>query len=98
MSNLMMFLGLMGILAGASGAPSVKGGTTPGRRGSLWWQSLAGFVHGIMLAALVYLVGTLNAAGVKMSAYLPQVLPEAIRQLLYGLTPLQAAAYFIWSL
>ncbi len=48
--------------------------------------TLTGFISGLMLAALVYLLGSLNAAGVKMSAYLPQVLPDAIRQILYGLS------------
>ena len=94
MSNLMMFLALMGILAGASGARRDKGGEDPWKL-ALSRGSSAGFVHGIMLAVLVYLVGTLNAAGIKMSGYLPQVLPEAIRQLLYGLNPLSAALFHL---
>ena len=36
-----------------------------------------------------------NATGVKMSAYLPQVLPEAIRQFLFGQVPIQAAGFYL---
>ena len=95
MSDLMIFLGLMGILAGASGGrKDNRRGRSPGGRFSLR-ATLTGFIHGIMLAVLVYLVGSLNAAGVKMSAYLPQVLPEAILQLLYGQNPIQAALFHL---
>ena len=89
MSNLMIFLGLMGILSGISGGRKVIGAP------DLWKSvlsraTLTGFVHGIMLAVLVYLMGSLNAAGIKMSAYLPQLLPDAIKQFLYGQNPVIA--------
>jgi len=80
----------MGIFAGASGSRKVMGeidswGLVLSR------ATLTGFIHGIMLASLVCLAGSLNAAGIKMSAYLPQLLPDAILQLLYGRSPIQAA-------
>ena len=93
MFNLMLFLGLMGILR-RERRPPAKGSDKSGKTVVLR-AALTGFITGIMLAALVYLLGALNAAGVKMSAYLPQVLPEAIRQVLYGLAPLQAAAFHL---
>jgi len=94
MSNLMMFLGLMGILAGTSGGRKVMG-EIDSWRSVLLRATLTGFIHGIMLAILVYLVGSLNAAGIKMSAYLPQLLPDAILQLLYGRSPIQAALFHL---
>src|ERR1700690_821585 len=87
MSNLMIFLGLMGIFSGVSGGRKVFG-EPDSWKSVLVRSTLAGFVHGIMLAVLVYLMGSLNAAGVKMSAYLPQILPDAILQFLYGQNPL----------
>ena len=89
MSNLMVFLGLMGILSGISGGRKVIG-EPDSWKSVLARATLTGFVHGIMLAVLVYLMGTLNAAGVKMSAYLPQLLPDAIKQFLYGQNPVIA--------
>ncbi len=84
----------MGILAGASGGRKDK------ESADAWGPvllraTLAGFIHGIMLAALVCLVGSLNAAGIKMSAYLPQVLPDAILQILYNLKPIPAALFHL---
>src|SRR5512135_1025147 len=92
--NLMIFMGLMGVLAGWGGARHVKG--EPDAWGSAVWRgSLAGLVQALMVAALAYAVGTLNADGVKMSGYLPQILPEAVRQFLYGMAPLQGAIFHL---
>ncbi len=93
-ANLMIFMGLMGILAGWSGAKRVKG-DVDAWGSALWRSTLAGLVQGLMVAALAYIVGSLNAAGVKMSMYLPQVLPEAVHQFLYGLGPLQGALFHL---
>jgi branched-chain amino acid transport system permease protein len=94
MSNLMIFLGLMGILAGINGSRKVIGETDSWLL-VLLRATFTGFILGIMLAVLVYLVGSMNAAGVKMSAYLPQVLPEAILQILLGQNPIQAALFHL---
>jgi branched-chain amino acid transport system permease protein len=94
MFNLMLFLGLMGMLAGANGVHQVKGETESGKS-LLLRATLTGFITGIMLAVLVYLLGTLNAAGIKMSAYLPQLLPDAILQILYRQSPIQAALFHL---
>src|SRR5512147_3111563 len=80
MLNLMIFLALMGILAGSAGAGKLKG------KEHVWGalllrSSLSGLVLGVMLAGVVYLVGSLNANGVRMSGYLPQLLPDAIHQM-----------------
>jgi len=92
MLNLMIFLGLMGVLAGANAGNKVEG-TVVSRRSVLLQATLAGFISGIMLAGVVYPVGMLDATGVKMSFYLPQLLPHAILQILYGQSPRQAAVF-----
>ncbi len=94
MANLMVFLGLMGILAGSYGARKPKAGEDAWSS-VLLKSTIAGFVHGFFVAVLVYVVGSLNASGVKMTAYLPQLLPEAIRQLLYGMNPLTATIFHL---
>ena len=92
--NLMIFMGIMGILAGWRGARRYK--AEPDRWSfALWRSTLTGLVQGVLVAALAYAVGALNAKGVKMSAYLPQILPETVRQFLYGLTPLPAAGFHL---
>ncbi len=93
-ANLMIFLGLMGILAGWSGARSIKG-QPDSWASTLWRSTAAGFIQAVMVAALAYVVGTLNARGVKMTAYLPQLLPEAVRQFLYGMSPTVAPIFHL---
>ncbi len=94
MADLMIFMAVMGMLAGVSGARQTRG--TASTWGSvLLGSGLAGLVHGLLVAVLAYVVGTLNAAGMKMSAYLPQVLPEAVRQFLYGQSPVAGAAFYL---
>jgi branched-chain amino acid transport system permease protein len=88
--NLMIFMGLMGIFAGWSGARLAKG------RPDSWSSTIlkstaAGLVQAAMVALLAYLVGTMNEDGVKMTGYLPQLLPDAIRQFLYGMSPAAGA-------
>jgi ABC-type branched-subunit amino acid transport system permease subunit len=88
--DLIIFLGIMGVWTGASAGRDLA--RDPASR--KWVPAVAalgGFTSGLMLAVVVYFVGTLNAAGVKLTTYLPQLLPQAILQILYGLSPLPAA-------
>src|SRR5512140_2847395 len=90
MGDLMIFMLVMGMLTGSAGARGSKAQTESW--GSLVVKSgIAGLIAGVMLAALVFLIGSLNASGVKMTGYLPQLLPDAIKQLLYGQAPAAAA-------
>lgn len=88
MAHLLVFLGLVGIWAGARAA---------GKSGSSSWGQalsgglLAGAVVGLQVGALAYLLGTLDAAGVKMSTYLAQLLPASVRLFLLGKDALQSA-------
>jgi branched-chain amino acid transport system permease protein len=94
MLNLMIFLALMGILAGYAGARTRKGEQEPWAP-VLLRSSAAGLVHGVFLAAVVFLVGSLSARGVRMTGYLPQLLPDAIKEILYGMQPAAAALFHL---
>jgi ABC-type branched-subunit amino acid transport system permease subunit len=92
MLNVMIFLALMGMLAGYAGVGRHKG-EDESWGPVLLRSSLAGLVHGILFASVIFLVGSLNARGVKMTGYLPQLLPDAIKEILYGMQPAPAALF-----
>src|SRR5262245_52897233 len=83
MMNLLLFLGLLGLWAGIR-ASRTDTGKSAGLVQALGAGAVAGLVHGLMVGGLAYLVGTLNEAGVRMSRYLAQVLPDAIQLFLLG--------------
>ncbi len=91
-ANLMIFMGLMGVLAGWSGVRVLKGETDTWAS-TLLKSTASGFIQAVMIAVLAYLVGALNANSVKMTAYLPQLLPEAVQQFLYGMSPTSGAVF-----
>jgi branched-chain amino acid transport system permease protein len=94
-----IFLALIGLWAGARGAARPKDTEHDPWLQALAGALLAGLILGLFSGALAYLVGTLNENGVKISKYLAQMLPPAIKLFLYGKTPLQGAlihfAFFI---
>lgn len=86
--NMMIFFGLMGLIAGISGARRTKPDT--------WGRALAGGISaggttGIWVGVLAYIVGTLNVAGVKMSTYLAQLLPDTVKLFLLDKNPTTGA-------
>ncbi len=84
MFNILAFLGLLSLWAGALGAKRtfkdswglvlLAGGTT-------------GLFYGVLVAVFSYLVGIINAVGIQMTGYLPMMLPASINQLLLGKSP-----------
>ncbi|MGC1374888.1 MAG: hypothetical protein WA821_01610 [Anaerolineales bacterium] len=92
MVNLLLFLGLMGIWAGARGGHKAAGESKTLTE-SIVGGSFAGLLNGLIVGALAWLVGTGNQAGIRMSEYLSQLLPDAIKLFLLGKSPLEAA---IW--
>ncbi len=92
MAHLLVFLGLLGLWAGARGARKSEPDTW-GR--AVLGGLLAGAVAGLMAGALAYLLGTLDAAGVKMSTYFAQLLPASVRLFLLGQAPLQGALIYL---
>ncbi|MBN1305604.1 MAG: hypothetical protein JXA13_14290 [Anaerolineales bacterium] len=94
MFNQLIFLGLIGIWAGA------RGSRKDSRLEDTWKHvliggALAGAVHGLIAGSLAFLVGSLNTAGVKINEYLSQILPEVIRIFLLNKTPLQGALFYL---
>ncbi|MGE5251598.1 MAG: ABC transporter permease subunit [Bacteroidota bacterium] len=92
MVNLLIFLGLLGIWAGARGArrsepdawgPALLGGLS------------AGALTGLLTGVLAYILGTLDSAGAKMSTYFAQLLPSSIKLFLLGKGPLQGALFYV---
>ena len=89
MLNMLIFLGLIGLWAGAYG--SRKNNTNDSWGAALIGGLTAGLIHGLLVSGLALLVGTLNLHGVRINVYLSEVLPEAIKLFLMGKSPLQGA-------
>ena len=95
MVNMLVFLGLVGLWAGAIGSRKEKGRTDDPWRTALLGGLITGLMHGLLVFGLVLLVGTLNQRGVRMSTYLAQVLPAAVKQFLLGKTPLAGGLFYL---
>lgn len=96
MFNLLVFLGLIGLWAGANGSHADKEQADDPWVSALIGGLIAGLVHGLLVGGLALLIGTLDADGVKISAYLSALLPAAIKLFLLETPPMQAAViYFI---
>jgi branched-chain amino acid transport system permease protein len=95
MLNTVIFLGLIGLWAGASGASREKDVA-----GDPYWAAalgggIAGLAHGLLVGASAGLVGGLSERGVMMSTYLAELLPAAIHQFLLGLPALTAGFFYL---
>jgi ABC-type branched-subunit amino acid transport system permease subunit len=95
MRNMMIFFGLIGVWAGASGARRTEKDRWAG---ALVSGLSAGLVNGLLVAMLAYLIGVLTANGVKITTYLPLLLPASVNELLLGQSPLQGALTHLWFL
>ena len=96
MLNMLIFFGLIGLWAGTSGARPVK---ATGKLYSLTGGLIAGACAGLMLGLLSIVLGSLDAAGIKVSAYLAQLLPAAIHVFILQQSPQQAGlVYFVLML
>jgi branched-chain amino acid transport system permease protein len=95
MLNMLIFLLLLGLWAGASGSRKAKGSSSDHWNAALFGSFISGLVHGLLVFGLVLIVGTLNQHGVRMSMYFAKLLPAAVKQFLLGMTPLQAGLFYI---
>jgi ABC-type branched-subunit amino acid transport system permease subunit len=95
MLNTVIFIGLIGLWAGVSGASKEK--DVPGD--PFWAAALgggmAGLLQGLLVGAVAWLVGSLNERGVMMSKYLAELLPAAVKQFLFGFSPLTAGVFYL---
>ena len=91
MLDMLIFLALVGLWAGAYGSRKSKGQTDDPWGPALLGGLTAGLVQGAFVGALALLVGTLNLRHVQISAYLAQLLPANINLFLFGLSPVVGA-------
>jgi ABC-type branched-subunit amino acid transport system permease subunit len=91
MLNMLVFLGLVGLWAGAYGSRKNKGQTDDPWGVALLGGLTAGLVHALIVSSLALLIGTLNLRGVRISMYLAELLPAAINLFLVGASPFQGA-------
>lgn len=88
--NLMIFLGLIGLWAGGKGGTKTLEGKDTWIRAFLG-GGISGISNGLLVGLCAYLIGTLNAAHIKINAYLALVLPDSINLFLFGKEPLEGA-------
>jgi branched-chain amino acid transport system permease protein len=91
MLNMLIFLALIGLWAGSYGSRKSKEQTDDPWLPALLGGLTAGLVQGVMVALVALLVGTLMLRHVPMNMYLAALLPPAIKQFLFGGTPIHGA-------
>ena len=88
LQGIAIFIGLLGLWAGAYGARKV----TPDTWSRAILASLiAGAIAGLIVGAFVLLIGRLSAPGVDFRKYLAQLSPEHIQLLLFSRDPFSGA-------
>jgi ABC-type branched-subunit amino acid transport system permease subunit len=95
MLNMLIFLGLIGLWAGAIGSRKEKSSADDPWGAALLGGLITGLVHGLLVCGLVLLVGTLNQRGVQMNKYLAELLPAAVKQFLLGKTPVASGLFYL---
>jgi branched-chain amino acid transport system permease protein len=95
MLNMLIFLGLVGLWAGAFGSRKEKSRSDDPWGVAVLDSLITGLVHGLLVCGLVLLVGTLDLRGVRMNVYLAQVLPAAVKLFLLGKAPLAGGLFYI---
>lgn len=78
-----LFMGVLGFWAGARQVSVSR----KGLGSALVAATLSGLVHGLIVALVAYITGTLNASGVKMNTYLSQLLPASVQLFIFNQTP-----------
>jgi branched-chain amino acid transport system permease protein len=95
MWNTVIFLGLIGLWAGAAGASRERDAADDSYRLSALGGGIAGLAHGLLVGGIVWLIGSLYEQHVLMSTYLAKLLPIYIKQFLLGQNPLTAGAFYL---
>jgi ABC-type branched-subunit amino acid transport system permease subunit len=89
--NMILFVTLVGLFAGAAGARKEKTQEEDPWAAALLGGLVAGLIQGFMVAILAIVVGTLNANGVRIARYLSSVQPADVKLFLAGNTPIVGA-------
>ncbi len=87
----LIFLGLIGLWAGASGARKPADREDDPWSVALLSGLVTGLIHGLMVAIVALVVGVLNQNGVPITKYLSSVLPQYIEMFLANLPPIPGA-------
>jgi ABC-type branched-subunit amino acid transport system permease subunit len=94
MVDLLVFLTLIGLWAGALGGK--KAASERRSRGPVLFSAgVAGAVVGLIVGGFALLVGSLSQSGVRLVVYFAQLLPDAVRLFLMGMAPLPAAGFYL---
>ncbi len=92
--DLLLFLFFIGIWAGITGSKKIPDKVATWRE-VLTSSGIAGLIHGILVGGLALLVGRLLQAGVTMTVYFSQLLPDAIHLFLVGLNAASGALFYV---
>jgi ABC-type branched-subunit amino acid transport system permease subunit len=95
MLNMLIFLGLIGLWAGAIGSRRQKGAADDPWGRALLGALVTSLVHGLLVCGLAILIGTLNQRGVKINKYLAEVLPAAVKLFLLGKAPVVGGLFYL---
>ena len=90
--NLIIFIGIIGFIAGLS---VFKKDEDISWLGSVLGGLAAGLSSGLLSGLVIYLIGTLDLSGVDFRTYLPNLGSEQIRYLLFYSTPLAASQTYL---
>jgi branched-chain amino acid transport system permease protein len=91
MLNMLIFLALIGVWAGTYGSRKSKDQKEDPWAPALLGGLTTGLIQGLMVGLVALLVGTLMLRHVPMNMYLAALLPPAIKQFLFGGSPIQGA-------
>jgi branched-chain amino acid transport system permease protein len=92
MLDMLIFFSLLALWEGSLGARSTL---SSNKLHSLAGAMTAGGVTGLMVGLLVFLLGSLNKAGVNMSYYFAQLLPANVQQFSLNLSPFRSAVTYL---
>ncbi len=95
MLNMLIFLALVGVWAGWIGSRRGKDQESDPWGRAITGSLITGLVHGLLVAGLAWLVGTLSVHKVPMNLYLAMLLPAAVNLFLLGKIPLAGALFYL---
>ena len=91
--NLMIFTGLLSLV---NGFTAQKGDRNASGKRIILYGLFAGLVSALMVAGVIFVVGTIHISGTDFRIYLPNLGPDQIQFLLFYSTPQKAAQnYFL---
>lgn len=84
-TNLVVFLALIGIWCGAQAARPDRHGSAGTWATSAVSGAASGVVIGLVMAVYTFIIGSVDAQGIDLRTYLPQISPPSIKLILFNL-------------